>query len=79
MADVSAGEQARESPKQTQAAYGRPADVFDLAVGGIRLRRDHHFSAGIFAIAEGEEKAFAAVPFVGGSETMGKSMVLEAH
>ena len=77
--DVSAGEEARESPKQTQAADGRPADIFDLTVGGICLRRDHHFSAGIFAIAEGEEEAFAAVPFVGGGETMRKSTVFEAH
>src|SRR5437899_6420652 len=46
---------------QSQAANRPPADILHKAVGRIRHRRDHHFTAGKFAVAEAQEQAGPAV------------------
>src|SRR5271168_653415 len=79
MLDVRAGEKARKRPEKTEPPNGTPADIFDLAVGGIGLRRDHHFPAGEFAVAESEEKARAAIPIRGVANPVRKSGVIKAR
>src|SRR5262249_13332749 len=44
------------------AANRSPADELDQAVGWIRMGRDQHSAAGVFAVVEGEEQAGLFVP-----------------
>ena len=77
MMNVRAGEEARQSPDQAEAADGAPADVFDQAVGGIGVGGDHHAAAGEFAVVESEEEDGIAIPFFCFGEAMRKCEMLE--
>ena len=52
MMNVRAGKKARQSPDQPGAANRSPANVFNQPIGSVGVRRDHHFPAGEFAVAE---------------------------
>src|SRR6266403_4648355 len=54
--------QARQNFQQAEPADGAPANKFDKAVGRVGGWCDHHGSAGVFAVVEGEEEAAALVP-----------------
>src|SRR5258706_109908 len=52
----------RQVAKQAQPSDGAPAHKFNQPVGSIRLRRDQHCAACIFAVAERKEKRAPFVP-----------------
>src|SRR5260370_6723752 len=52
----------RQVAKQAQPSDGAPAHKFNQPVGGMRLRRDQHWAAGVFAVAERQEKRAPLVP-----------------
>src|SRR5271156_6329938 len=79
MMDVRAGEKARQSPDQAEAADGRPADIFDEAVRGIGVGSDHHVAAGEFAVVEGEEEGGVAIGFRFFGEAVWEGEMLELH
>src|ERR1700723_1646754 len=79
MMDVRAGEEARQSPDEAEAADGAPADVFDEAVGGIGVGSDHHVAAGEFAVVEGEEEGGVAILYFFFREAVREGEMLELH
>src|SRR5580698_5200155 len=79
MMDVRAGEEARQSPDEAEAADGAPADVFDQAVGGIGVGSDHHVAAGEFAVVESEKQSGFTIPFCCFGKAMRKGEMLELH
>src|SRR5215471_16228615 len=48
--------------QQTKPPNRTPAHEFDEAVGGIGVRGDEHFPAGILTVVEGQEKRAPFVP-----------------
>src|SRR5271163_377077 len=79
MMDVRASEEARQSPDQAESADGAPADVFNLAVGGVGVGSDHHVAAGEFAVVEGEEEGGVAIGFRFFGEVVWEGEMLELH
>ena len=61
MPDMLAGEESRQTPHQAHTADRSPVNIFDRAAIDRGLRRDHHFTASILAIAKGNEKAAPVV------------------
>ena len=74
---VRTGEEAGQSPDQSEPPDRSPADVFDETVVGICVWRDHHVAAGEFAVVEGEKQGGVAVPFGCAGEAMRKRKMLE--
>src|SRR5438445_11351677 len=56
--------QPRQHAEQTQPADRSPLNKFDMAIGGIRVRRDEHRAAGVLAVIESQEKRAPLAPFL---------------
>src|SRR5450631_86139 len=76
--DMRSGKKPWKRPEQSGAADGTPADVFNEAVGGIGIRRDHHFAARESAVAESQKQIAATIPVAGIFEPVRKRVMLEA-
>src|SRR5258708_1879892 len=79
MIQMSAVKKGREIFQQRQTADCSPADVLDQPAVGFCLRRDHHFSTGVFAVVEGQKKAAIGIEFHGGIQTKRKSTPAQTH